>query len=110
MDSLVIPRMKLARRSVGISSSPEPSSVVLDLDQSVFSDDTKNLQITASSRFNPNANLNGIDEIRVNITVEEGDSPVGERNPDQETHKKNPAKFECCQVFLNLRERIWKCN
>ena len=86
MDNLVISRMELAMRSVGISSACNPSSAVCDPDEKDFSGITNGLQMTASSRFNSTANFNGIDEARGNITVEEGDLPVSERNPDRETH------------------------
>ena len=78
--------MELAMRSVGIASVPNPSSDLLDTNQRDVSGDRKNLEITASSRLNSNVHLNGNNETRSNITVEEGDLPVGEKNLDRETH------------------------
>ena len=42
--------------------------------------------MTASSRKYSRADLNGIDETRVNITVEGGDFLVNEKNIDLQTH------------------------
>ena len=42
--------------------------------------------MTASSRIHSRTDLNGIDEIHGNITVEEGDLLVNEKNIEQQTH------------------------
>ena len=42
--------------------------------------------MTASSRINSHTDLNRIDETRGNITVEEGDLLVNEKNIDRQTH------------------------
>ena len=65
--------MELAMMSVGFSSTRNPCSVALDPDHRDFLGDTNGLQMAASSSLNSNVNLNGIDETRCNITVEEGD-------------------------------------
>ena len=71
VDNSVIPRMEHALKSVGVFSAPNPKSVVLDSDHTGSSYDKIRLQMTASSRFNSNGNLNEMDETRGNITVEE---------------------------------------
>ena len=86
MKNLVAPRMELAMKYVGISLEPNPGCVVLDPDQRGFSGDTNGLQMTATSRFNSDANLDGINETRGNITTDEGDLMVEEKIPDRETH------------------------
>ena len=42
--------------------------------------------MTASSRINSHTDLNRIDETRGNITVEEGDLLVNEKNIDRQTY------------------------
>ena len=42
--------------------------------------------MNASSRMNSHTNLNGIGETHGNITVEEGDLMVNEKNFDRQTH------------------------
>ena len=65
---------------------PKNTSVVSESYQRVFLGNTNGLQMTAPSRFNSNANSNGIDEICGQIIAEEGKLPVGERNLDRGTH------------------------
>ena len=73
-------------KSVNASSGHEVGSVVLDPDQRDFSGNIEGLQMTTSSRTNSHTDLNRIDEIRGNITVEGGDLLVNERNIDRQTH------------------------
>ena len=49
--------------------------------------------MTASRRINSHMDLNRIDETRGNITVEEGDVLVNERNIDRQTY----ANHSCIQ-------------
>ena len=72
-------------RSTDASSTHNPGNVVLDPDQMDFSRDTNGLQMTVSSRFNCNTNLDRIDEIRGKITFEADDWAVSKSNFDQET-------------------------
>ena len=49
MDCLVMSRMELAMRPVGVFSAPNRSNVVLDFDQRDSLGDTNDLHMTASS-------------------------------------------------------------
>ena len=60
IDNLIVPRMELVMIGWNFSG-PNPNSVVLDPDEKVFFGDTNGLRMTASSRFNSSANVNGID-------------------------------------------------
>ena len=102
MENLVVLRMELAMRSVGFSSVPNLSIEVLDVDQRDFSGDTNNQQMTASSRFNSNTNLNGIDETHGNIIVEDNDLPVGERSTDREAHAHHNPGSVSVFIFLSF--------
>ena len=51
-----------------------------------FLGNIEGLQMIASSRINLRTDLNWFDETCSNITVEEGDLSVNERNFDQQTH------------------------
>ena len=87
MDSLFIPKMELAIRLADASSTRNASSAVLNPDQKDFSGDKNDRQMTASSKYNSNTNLDRIDETRGNITVEAGDLLVREINfYHRETH------------------------
>ena len=73
-------------KTVIVSSGHGVGFVLFDPDQSDFSGIIENLQFTASSRINLPIDLNRIDEIRGNFTVEGGDSLVNERIIDRQTH------------------------
>ena len=79
IENLLIPRVKLAMKSVNASSGREVGSVVLDSDQRDFSGNIESLRMTASSRTNSHKDLNRINETRCNITVEGGRWLVGQR-------------------------------
>ena len=59
---------------------------VLESDQRDFLGNIESLRMTASSRINSHTDLNRIDETRGNITVEEGDLLVNEKNIDRQTY------------------------
>ena len=78
MDTLVIPRVKLAIWSVNSSSTRNPNSIVLDPDQKDSSGKSDGLQKTASIRYDSNSKLDGIDETLT--------GKHSERNFDRQTH------------------------
>ena len=86
IENLVIPRVELALKSANASSGRSVDSNVLEPDQRDFSGNIEGLQMTALSRINSRTDSNRIDETRDNITVEEGDLLVNERNIDRQTH------------------------
>ena len=86
IENLVIPRVELAMNSANARSERSADSNVLEPDQRDFLGDIKSLRMTASSRINSHMDLNRIDETRSNITVEEGDLMVNEKNIDRRTH------------------------
>ena len=73
-------------RSVDFSSTFNPKNVVKDPDLKSFTEDTNRLQMTASSRFNSDINLDRIDETRGSIAVVEIDLLVNDRNFHREKH------------------------
>ena len=85
-ESLVIPRVELAMKSVNASYGQGVVSVVLDPDQGDFSVNIEGLQMTASSRINSPTDFNKIDVTRGNFTIEGGDLLFNERNIDRQTH------------------------
>ena len=76
IESLVIPRIELAMKSVNASSVSGVDSVVLDPDPREFSAYIEGLQFTTSSRINLHTDFNRIEETHGNITVEGGDLTV----------------------------------
>ena len=62
MESLVIPGVEIAIKSVNASSGRDADSVVPDPDQRDFSGNIESLQMIASNRINSNTDLNKIDE------------------------------------------------
>ena len=86
IEILVIPRVEVAMKSTNASSGRCVDGNVLDPDQRYFSGNVEGLQMTASSRIHSRTEPNRIDETRGNITVEEGDLLVNEKNIDRQTH------------------------
>ena len=74
--------MKSANESSGWSVDGN----IKEPDQRDFPSNVEGLQMTASSRKNSRTGLNRIDETRCNVTVEESDLLVNERNIDRQTH------------------------
>ena len=93
-ESLAIARVELAMKSANASSKRSVDGNVLELDQRDFSGNIEGLQMTASSRINSRTDLNRIEETRGNITVEEGDLLVNERNIDRQTHTHHNLLFQ----------------
>ena len=83
LESLVNQKVDLAIKLVNLSSRRDPESFLLDPDRKDFSRNFEGLQLTASSRKNRNADLNRINEIRGNISVEVIELSVNERNFDR---------------------------
>ena len=86
IEILVIPRVELAMKSANASLERSIDGNVLEPGQRDFSGNVERLQITASSRIHSRTELNRIDETRGNITVEEGDLMVNEKNIDRQSH------------------------
>ena len=87
IEDLVLPRVELAMKSINASSGRDADSVVPDPDWRDFSGNIEGLQMTTSSRFNSNSDLNRIDENRGSIAVEGGDLLVNERNFERQTNR-----------------------
>ena len=87
---LVIPQVELAMKSANAPSGRSVDGNVLESDQRDTLGKIEGLRTTTSSRMNSHTDLNGIDETRCNITVEEGDLLVNEKI-DRQTyaHHKN---------------------
>ena len=86
VKNFVIPRLELALKSANASSGRSVDGNVLQPDQSDFSGSIEGQQTTASSRINSRTDLNRINETRGNITVEEVNLLVNERNIDRQSH------------------------
>ena len=79
---LVIPRVELSMKSANASQGRSVDGNALEFDQKDFLGNIESPQLTASGRINSPTDLNGIDQTRGNITVEEDDLLVNERNID----------------------------
>ena len=87
IENLVIPGVELAMKSTNAASAGRSvDGNVLNLDQRDFSGNVEGLQMTASGRIRSRTDLNMIYETRGNITVEEGDLVVNEKNIDRQSH------------------------
>ena len=95
IENLAIPRMELAMRSVNAPWGRSVDGNVLEPDPKDFLGNIEGLQMTTSSRINSHTDLSRIDEIRGNITVEEGDLLVNEMNIDRQkyTHQNNRDSY-----------------
>ena len=85
-ENLVIPGVKLAMKLTNASSGRSVDCNVLGPDQRDFSGNVEGLQMTTSRGLDSRTDLNKIDETRSNITVEEGDLVVNEKNIDRQSH------------------------
>ena len=85
-ESLVIPRVDLAMKSINASSGHGVGSVVLDPDQRGCSGNIEGLQMIASIRLNSHRDLNRIDETLGITNVDGDDLLVIGRNIDRQTH------------------------
>ena len=86
IENLVIPRVELAMKSANAHPEQSVDGNVLEPDQRDFLGNIEGLRMTAPSRINSHTGLNKIDETRSNITVEEGDLLVNEKNIDRQTY------------------------
>ena len=111
MEKFLIPRMELAMKSANTFSEWSVGDNVLEPDQRDFLGNIEGLRMSASSRVNSHTDLNRIDETRDNITVEEGDLLVNERNIDRQTHAhhtviKNYAGYRSQLFFTKMFQRL----
>ena len=92
IEILLIPRMELAMKLANATSERSIDGNVLEAGQRDFSGNVERLQMTASSRIHSRTKLNRVDETRGNITIEEVDLMVNEKNIDRQshTHHTNP--------------------
>ena len=95
MDNSTVRGVGLETRSANASSTPNPSNV-LDSDHRDFSGITDGLQMTVSSRFNSNTNLDRIDGTRGSFTVEAGSFSVSGGNFDR---RRNTHIIRMGQIF-----------
>ena len=86
IKNLLIPIVELAMKSANAPSGRSVDGNVLDSDQRDLLGNIEGLRMTASSRINSHTDLNRTDETRGNITVEEGDLLVNEKNIDRQTY------------------------
>ena len=82
----MIPRLELAVKSAKTYSGRSVDGNVLEPERRIFSGNFEGLQMTASSRIDSRTDLNGVDETRGNVTVEEGDLLFNEKNSDRQLH------------------------
>ena len=100
IENLVIPRLELFMKPSNVTSGRGIDANVLELDQREFLRITEGLRMTASSRINSHTELKRNDETRGNITVEENDLMVNEKNSHRQTYahhmvttKKHPQEI-----------------
>ena len=86
IEILVIPRVELAMKPANAHPERSVDGNVLEPDQRDFLGNIEGLQMTTSSRINSHTDLNRIDDTRGNITIEEGDLLVKEKNTDRPTY------------------------
>ena len=103
IETLIIPGVELAMKSVNASSGHGIGSVVSDLDQGDFSGNIAGLRMTPSTRINSDTDLNRIDESRGNITGEGGDLLFNERNIDRQANTHHSFENRWDSFYL-LRE------
>ena len=86
IEILVVPRKELVMKSANAPPGRSVDGNVLERDQRDFLGNIKGPRMTASSRINWHSDIKIIDEIRGNITVEEGDLLVNEKNIDRQKY------------------------
>ena len=91
-------------KSVNTHSEESIDGNVLELDQRDFLGYIEGLRMTASSRINSNTDLSRIDETRDNITVEEGDLLVNEKNIHRQTHAHH-KRCSCNDASLKFESK-----
>ena len=94
IESLVVPGVELAIKSVNAFYGRDVSSVVPDPNQKEFPGNIEGLQMTASSRINSITELNKIDETRGNITNESGDLSINGKDFDRQTRTHHRHEIE----------------
>ena len=93
----MIPRVEFAMKPTNAPSERSVDGNVLEPDQRDFLGNIEGVQMNASSRIHSRTDLNKIDETRGNITVEEGDLVVSEKNIDQQSHTHHNIQFLSAQ-------------
>ena len=86
IEKIIILWKKMALKSAYAPSDGSVDGNVLEPDQKEFSSNIESLRMTTCSRINSHMDLNWIDETPGNITVEEVDLFVNERNIDRQTN------------------------
>ena len=101
IENLVIRRVELAMKSASPHPERSVDGNVLEPDQRCFFGNVKGLRMTACSRINSHTDLNRIDETRGNISVEEGDLLVNQKNIDRQTHAHHSLISNICSKRLS---------
>ena len=109
IENSVSPRVVLAMKSASASSGRNVEGNVLEPDERDFSGNIEGLQRIASHRLNSRTDLNRIDETRGNITVEESDLLVNERNIDRQTHFITRAEEFKIDEKVGIA-MLWNCS
>ena len=86
--------MELAVKSAKAYSGRRVDGNVLEPERRFFSGNVEGLQMTASSRIQSRTDLKGVDETRGNVTVEEGDLVLNERNSDRQLYTHHRKLFQ----------------
>ena len=100
-ESLVIPRVELAMKSVNAFSEHSVDNAVPDPDQKDFSGNIEGHLMTTSGRINLNTDLNKIDVTRGNITVKGGDLSINEKTLTSKRTLIASAKIYACTTKIS---------
>ena len=95
IENLVTPGVELAMKSANAHLERSVDGNVLKPDERDFLRNIVGLRVTASSTINSHTYLNRVDETRGNITVEEGDLLVNEKNIDRQTYAHHSTGAFC---------------
>ena len=93
--------MELVMKSARAHLEWSVDGCVLEPDGNDFSGNIEDLRKTASSRTNSHTDLNRIDETHCNITVQEGDLLVNEKNIDRQTHAHQTNLANLAKILEN---------
>ena len=95
MDSVLIPKVEMAAKSITGSAGHGTSSEVQNPDRRDFLGSFRNtLLMSASSRLDKDIELNGNDETRNDMDFEDGDFPALKSNYDRREHTHHTASVD----------------
>ena len=112
MDTVVIPRVEIAVRSITGSSGHGRNSVVQNPDRRDFTGSKENTPLmSASSRLDLSIDQGGIDETRDIGNFEKGEFPALRSNYDQRAHTHHSIfESESFQYNFNKTIQIFFCH